>query len=189
MATHPTFYFGSLKPYRPAGLLSLRSRLRRRVLTEGVRHHPIELFRGNLGRSRNWSWSRQAACLSRLQAAHTVIQSPNPVEVLAQTFAHRSIALLALRTPVPQAGNLVTGRSLTRSRRTSKSQRTFWSLSTRTSTSSTKRGHVCQLAIQQPLTSLHISQEALQIRVRASRVTLHSLVGHHSAAGFAASAW
>ncbi|KAE8907687.1 hypothetical protein PF005_g208 [Phytophthora fragariae] len=101
MATHLTFYVGLLKPYHPAGLLSLRSRLGCRVLLEGVRHHPNELFRWKLGRSRSRGMSRYAACLLGLQAAYTVVQGANPVQVPLQDLAHRRVVLLASRAPGP----------------------------------------------------------------------------------------
>ncbi|KAE9162993.1 hypothetical protein PF005_g30626 [Phytophthora fragariae] len=117
MATHPTFYVGLLKPYRPGGLLSLRSRLGRRVLLEGVRHHPNKLFRGKRSRSRGRSGSRSrgrsgstgryAACLLGLQAPHAVVQGTNPVQVPLQDLAHRRVVLLALRAPGLQADSLV----------------------------------------------------------------------------------
>ncbi|KAE8997313.1 hypothetical protein PR003_g14932 [Phytophthora rubi] len=87
------------------GLLVLRSRLGRRVLTEGVRHHPNELFRGKLGRgrrrSRIRSTSSYAASLPCLQVTHTVVQitDPGPCPL---------VALLALRTAGPQTVDITT---------------------------------------------------------------------------------
>ncbi|KAE8875272.1 hypothetical protein PF003_g40603 [Phytophthora fragariae] len=92
-------------PIARRGLLILRSRLSRRVLAEGVRHHPNELFRGKLGRgrskirSRSRSTGRYAACLLGLQAPHAVVQGTNPVQVSLQDLAHRRVVLLALRAP------------------------------------------------------------------------------------------
>ncbi|KAE8882495.1 hypothetical protein PF003_g33505 [Phytophthora fragariae] len=46
MATHPTFYVGLLKPYHPAGLLRLRSRL----WSQNTAERPLAIIRRDLPR-------------------------------------------------------------------------------------------------------------------------------------------
>ncbi|KAE9291233.1 hypothetical protein PF008_g25382 [Phytophthora fragariae] len=199
MATHPTFYVGLLKPYRPAGLLSLRSRLGRRILLEGVRHHPNELIRGNLGRGRSrsrsrsrirsTSTSRYAARISRPQVTHTVVQITDPGEVPLQALAYPLVAPLALRTAGPQAFDIAT--KLPRQIPDAISQAVqvlsdilkFLQAGLRILDASAKRHHLGPLTIQQSLTRLHPGEKALQVRTGASRTTLSVLVGYHCRRG------
>ncbi|KAE9035045.1 hypothetical protein PR003_g28027 [Phytophthora rubi] len=88
MATHPTFYVGLLKPYRPARAVELEE--------------PTG-SQSTAGRST----SRYAACLLGLQATHTVVQGANPVKVPFKALTRQRVVLLALRTSATQAASLV----------------------------------------------------------------------------------
>ncbi|KAE8967624.1 hypothetical protein PR001_g28047 [Phytophthora rubi] len=193
MATHPTFYVGLLKPYRPAGLLSLRSRLRRRILLKGTRHHPNEIFRGKLGRrrgrSRIRSTSRYAASLLRLQVTQTVVQVTEPGEVHLQALAHLLVVLLASRTSATQAVNVTTQLprqipdAVPQAVQVLSDTLEVLQAGLRILDASAKRHHLGPLTIQQSLTRLHTGEKALQVRTRASRTTLSVLVRYHCSRG------
>ncbi|KAE8913615.1 hypothetical protein PF003_g2330 [Phytophthora fragariae] len=138
-------------PIARRGLLILRSRLRRRVLTEGVRHHPNKLFRGKLSRGGSWSrirrTSRYAGSLLYVQAAHTIVQNADPVNVPLQALACPLDVLLALRISGPQAVNIVT-----RSRRRSKSRRPSWNFS-RWASASWTRTRSATISVRWPSSS------------------------------------
>ncbi|KAE8902055.1 hypothetical protein PF003_g14177 [Phytophthora fragariae] len=191
MATHPTFYVGLLKPYRPVGALRLRSRLRRRILLKGTRHHPNEIFRGKLGkrRSRIRSTSRYAASLLRLQVTHSVVQVTEPGEVPLQALAHLLVVLLASRTSPTQAVNVTTQLprqipdAVPQAVQVLSDTLEVLQAGLRILDASTKRHHLGPLTIQQSLTRLHTGEKALQVRTRASRTTLSVLVRYHCSRG------
>ncbi|KAE9264174.1 hypothetical protein PR003_g32889, partial [Phytophthora rubi] len=114
MATHPTFYVGLLKPYRPAGAAEPEEPTASQNTAE--RHSPSserDLPR-EAGQAqepapeRIRSTSRYAASLLRLQVTQPVVQITEPGEVPLQALAHLLVVLLASRTSATQAVNVTT---------------------------------------------------------------------------------
>ncbi|KAE9064508.1 hypothetical protein PF010_g28582 [Phytophthora fragariae] len=188
MATHPTFYVGLLKPYRPAGAAEPEEPTASQN-TDGRRSPSSEqALPREAGQEPEQEQERVPlrGVPPGLQATHPIVQSVNPVKVPLQALTRLGIVLLAFRTSCPQPDSLLV--KLPRQIPHEISQKVQvpadilepLQAGLRILNASAKRRHVRPLAIQQSLTRLHTGEKALQVRTGASWATLSVQVGHHS---------
>ncbi|KAE9292795.1 hypothetical protein PF008_g24971 [Phytophthora fragariae] len=190
MATHPTFYVGLLKPFRPAGAVEPVVPTES-PNTDGRRSPSSEqALPREAGQEPEQEQEQERVPLRGvppgLQATHPIVQSVNPVKVPLQALTRLGIVLLAFRTSCPQPDSLLV--KLPRQIPHEISQKVQvpadilepLQAGLRILNASAKRRHVRPLAIQQSLTRLHTGEKALQVRTGASWATLSVQVGHHS---------
>ncbi|KAE9166347.1 hypothetical protein PF005_g29231 [Phytophthora fragariae] len=180
MATHPTFYVGLLKPYRPAGAAEPEEPTASQN-TDGRRSPSSEqALPREAGQEPEQEQERVPlrGVPPGLQATHPIVQSVNPVKVPLQALTRLGIVLLAFRTSCPQPDSLLV--KLPRQIPHEISQKVQvpadilepLQAGLRILNASAKRRHVRPLAIQQSLTRLHTGEKALQVRTGASWATL-----------------
>ncbi|KAE9067590.1 hypothetical protein PF007_g28015 [Phytophthora fragariae] len=197
MATHPTFYVGLLKPYRPAGAdepeePTASQNTAERHSSSSERDLPREAGQAQEPEPEPEpvrSTSRYAASLLRLQVTQTVVQVTEPGEVHLQALAHLLVVLLASRTSATQAVNVTTQLprqipdAVPQALQVLSDILEVLQTGLRILDASAKRHHLGPLTIQQSLTRLHTGEKALQVRTRASRTTLSVLVRYHCSRG------
>ncbi|KAE8983545.1 hypothetical protein PF002_g29737 [Phytophthora fragariae] len=170
MATHPTFYVGLLKPYRPAGAAEPEEPTASQN-TDGRRSPSSEqALPREAGQEPEQEQERVPlrGVPPGLQATHPIVQSVNPVKVPLQALTRLGIVLLAFRTSCPQPDSLLV--KLPRQIPHEISQKVQvpadilepLQAGLRILNASAKRRHVRPLAIQQSLTRLHTGEKALQ---------------------------
>ncbi|KAE9023752.1 hypothetical protein PF005_g4797 [Phytophthora fragariae] len=185
MATHPTFYIGLLKPYRPSGAVdpeeptaSQSSDGRRspsseqalsREAEQGRELEPdqedeplrgIPAVRPSGPHDRTERGSSQCASPGPGVPAR---RSPRLANIGSASGQHRHAISQTVQVPAAILELLQVG--------------------LRILDANAKRHHLGPLAIQQLLTGLSSTQKALLVRARASRATLSVLVRHHSCCG------
>ncbi|KAE8971675.1 hypothetical protein PF011_g25946 [Phytophthora fragariae] len=188
MATHPTFYVGLLKPYRPVGAVEPEEPTGSQN-TAGRRSPSSER---DLPREAGQGQAHEPEPEPDQEHEHEPLRGEPlapPSEVPLQALAYPLVVLLALRTSATEAVNVTTKPprqipdAVPQAVQVLSDILEFFQAGLRILDASAKRHHLGPLTIQQSLTRLHTGEMALQVRTGASRTTLSVLVRYHCSRG------
>ncbi|KAE8890591.1 hypothetical protein PF005_g13525 [Phytophthora fragariae] len=191
MATHPTFYVGLLKHYRPAGTVDPEEPTGSQN-TDGRRSPSSER---TLPREGGQGQAQEPE--SQPDQEHEPLRGAPPVPP-SDPHSHTDRGSSQRASPgpgvsarrSPRLANIGSASGQRRHqaaeadpRRGSVDTLELLQAGLRILDASAERHHLGPLAIQQSLTRLHPGEKALQVRTGASRTTLSVWVGHHSRRG------